>query len=553
MDFAEEIKKLLAQHGIEHAQLEVPPDHKLGDYALPCFSLAKERKQAPPIIAKELANALSDSKPPFLEQIQATGPYVNLFITRSALVQASLEEPKYPSNGKTVVIDYGAPNIAKPFGIGHLRSTVIGGALKRIYAYTGWKTIGINHLGDWGTQFGKLIAAYKRWPTDLDEDPIKKLLELYVRFHDEAEKDPTLDDAGREEFRKLEAGDPENTALWQRFRDLSLKEFEKVFLRLGARFESNAGEAFYNDKMQAVVDELREKGLLEEDDGAQIVRLEDEGIETPAIILKRDGATIYTTRDLAALLYRKRTYHFDRILYEVGSEQSLHFKQLFAIVKKLGYEWSDQCEHVNHGLYMFETGKMSTRKGQVIFIEDVLAQAVERAREAMRAKNPQLLENDAVASHVLEAVGVGSIVFFDLKNDRVRDIVFDWDEILNFDGETGPYLQYTHARLRSIIRKAATAPKHDAALLQTDEDAMLASHLLSWQPMIEQVVANNKPHILARYLLDLAQLVNAYYQKHRIIQEDKALEAARLAMISTVAQRLKLGLELLGIQAPEEM
>jgi arginyl-tRNA synthetase len=550
MDFQKQISRLLDEAGVKDAQLEVPPNPSLGHFAFPTFPLAKERRKAPVQIAQELvAEIQKNPQSSFLEKVVATGPYVNFFIKGSALVQASFNDPEFQENGKTVVIDYSAPNIAKPFGIGHLRSTVIGGALKRVYSYAGWKTVGINHLGDWGTQFGKLIAAYKRWPTDISQDPIKRLLELYVKFHAEAEQDPTLEDAGREEFRKLEAGDPENTRLWQQFRDLSLKEFNRLYEKLGVSFESNAGEAFYNDKMQAVVDELQAKGLLEEDEGAQIVRLDDEGIQTPAIILKKDGATIYTTRDLAALIYRKKTYSFDRILYEVGSEQNLHFKQLFAIIKKMGYPWHDECYHVNHGLYMFETGKMSTRKGQVIFIEDVLQKSIDLSLKTIQEKNPALADKQEVA----EQVGIGAIVFFDMKNDRTKDIIFDWDEILSFEGETGPYLQYTHARLRSILRKSSEKPEIMPELLNTEDDLAVASHLLKLQETIEQVIQNNKPHILARYLLDLAQLINSYYQKHRIIQEDKELERARLALIQKGADRIKLGLSLLGIKAPNEM
>ncbi len=550
MDFKAAIARLLEAQGIADVTLEVPPDSKLGDYAFPCFPLAKERKMAPQAIAQELAAKIAtDPAADFLERVAATGPYVNFFIKQTALVAAAFEEPEYQPNGKRVVIEHSSPNIAKPFGIGHLRSTVIGGALKRVYEYAGWEVVGINHLGDWGTQFGKLIAAYKRWPTDITEDPIKKLLELYVRFHAEAEKDPTLDDAGREEFRKLEAGDPENVALWKQFRELSLQEFDRIYARLHVSFESTAGEAFYNDKMIPVLDELKAKGLTEEDEGALIVRLEDMGIQTPAIVLKSDGATIYATRDLAAAIYRKKEYNFDRMLYEVGSEQTLHFRQLFAMLKKMGHEWAEDCQHIAHGLYRFDTGKMSTRKGQVIFIEDVLQQAVERSLKTIDQKNPDLLEKEMVA----EQVGIGAVIFFDLRSDRLKDIVFDWDEMLDFEGETGPYVQYTHARLCSILRKSGLEPKANPELLMTPEEIALARQLLAFPDTIEQVIKNDKPHILARHLLDLSQLVNSFYQKHRIIQDDKDLERARLALIEKTAARIELGLSLLGIMAPQEM
>ena len=545
MSFRERIGELLGRHGVDADLLVVPPDPTMGEYAVPCFTIAKGAN--PVAFAKDLAGELSA---PFLESVTALGPYVNFRIKPTEIVTASFRDPEFPANGKTVVIDLSSPNIAKPFGIGHLRSTVIGAALQRVYAFAGWKTVGINHLGDWGTQFGKLIAAYKRWPADLAQDPIKKLLGLYVRFHKEAETDPALEDAGREEFRKLEAGDEENTKLWRLFRDLSLVEFNKLYGKMGVAFDSTAGESFYNDKMEPVIEELKAKGLLELDDGAHIVRFPPEyGIETPAMLLKSDAATTYITRDLAAILYRKKTYGFDRILYEIGAEQNLHLKQLFACVRLMGYSWWEECYHVAHGLYRFDTGKMSTRKGQVIFIEDVFDRAVEQCLATIKEKNPNLSNPDSVA----EAVGYGAIIFNDLKNDRNRDIVFDWDEILDFEGESGPYLQYAHARLRSILRKSAETPQENAALLTAPEEVAIARRLLMFDEVIRQVVQTNKPHTLARHLLDLAADLNAWYQNHRVIQDDKALERARLALVLKVADRLKIGLDLLGIKAPDEM
>lgn len=550
MDFKERIAALLEEHGIRDLQIEVPPNPALGDYAMPCFALAKERKAAPQQIAQELASTLNNVLPDYLEKVTAAGPYVNFFVKPSLIVAASFDDPHYPAIGKKVVVEYSSPNIAKPFGIGHLRSTVIGGALRRIYEYAGWTSIGINHPGDWGTQFGKLIAAYKRWPTDISEEPVKKLLELYVRFHDEAEKNPSLEDAGREEFRKLEQGDPENRALWEQFRKLSLAEFESIWAQLNCTFDETQGEAFYTDKMMPVVEELKEKDILEEDEGALIVRFtKEEGIETPAIILKSDGTTIYATRDLAAALYRKQKYNFDRMLYEVGGEQQLHFKQVFAILKRAGYDWADECHHVWHGLYRFEEGKMSTRRGKVIFIDDVLKQAIDLSRKTIEEKNPDLKNKEEVA----QQVGIGAIIFFDLKNDRTKDIVFDWNDILNFEGESGPYLQYTYARLKSAMRKSSETPVQRTALLTTPEELAVARQLNAFREAIDQAVQNNKPHIIARYLLDLAQLANSSYQKHRVIQEDKELEQARLALTGKAAERIKLGLALLGIDTPEEM
>lgn len=550
MDFKERINALLEEHDIKNPQIEVPPNPALGDYAVPCFALAKERKAPPPKIAEELASAIGSALPEYLEKVTAAGPYVNFFVKPSQIVSAAFRDPFFAPTGKKVVVEYSSPNIAKPFGIGHLRSTVIGGALRRIYEHAGWTSVGINHPGDWGTQFGKLIAAYKRWPTDISEEPIKKLLDLYVRFHDEAEKDPTLEHAGREEFRKLEEGDPENRALWEQFRSLSLVEFENIWQQLHCTFDETQGEAFYTDKMMPVVEELKQKNILEEDEGALIVRFtKEEGIETPAIILKSDGTTIYATRDLAAAIYRKQKYGFDRMLYEVGGEQQLHFKQVFAILKRAGYAWADECHHVWHGLYRFEEGKMSTRRGKVIFIDDVLTQAIDLSRKTIEEKNPGLSNKEEVARQV----GIGAIIFFDLKNDRTKDIIFDWNDILNFEGESGPYLQYTYARLKSAMRKSTETPTERPELLNTPEELAVARQLNAFKEAIEQAVQNNKPHIIARYLLDLAQLVNSSYQKHRIIQEDKELEQARLALTGKAADRIRLGLSLLGIDAPEEM
>ncbi len=551
MDFKEQLAIILKEHNIANALelLEVPPNPELGDYALPCFTFAKELKKAPPMIAQDLANKITEKNINFIKDVKALGPYVNITIKPTALIKEAFAEHKIPPNNKVMVIDYSSPNIAKPFGIGHLRSTVIGGALKRIYTYNGWKVVGINYIGDWGTQFGKLICAYKKWPVDITDEPIKKLLSIYVKFHEEAKNDPTLDDQAREEFKKLEDGDKENLALWEQFRELSLIEFNKLYTRMHISFDSTAGEAFYNDKMDSAIELLKEKGLLEESEGAQIVNLSDEGIETPPMLLKSNGTTSYITRDLAAILYRKEHYKFDKALYEIGSEQQLHLKQLFAIVKKLGHEWYKNCVHVNHGLYRFEEGKMSTRKGQVIFIEDVFAQAKEKTLATIEAKNPDLKNKEEIA----EAVALGAIVFNDLKNDRVLDIQFDWDEILNFEGESGPYLIYTHARLRSILRKSDVKPLADYELLADENAVAIARHLLQFNNTIAQIIESNKPHTLARYLLELAKLMNSYYQHHRVIQDNKMLEQARLALIEKVADQLKIGLELLGITALEEM
>ncbi len=548
MDFKSELADLLKSKGVENAKelLEVPPDTELGDFSLPCFTLAKSMKKSPDEIAKTLSEEI---KAEWIEKIETKGAYLNFFILPTSLVETAHLPPDMEKDGRTVVIEFSSPNIAKPFGIGHLRSTVIGATLARVYEYAGWNVIKLNHIGDWGTQFGKLIAAYKRWPVDLGEQPIKTLLDLYVKFHKEAESDPSLEEEGRAEFKKLERGDKENRKLWALFKEYSLKEFQRLYQDMNVSFDNMDGEAFYEDKMGAVIEMLKEKGLLVESDGAQIVEFDDKQISAPAIILKSDGATMYITRDLAAILYRKQHYNFDRLLYEVGGEQQLHFRQLFSIVKKLGYEWHNNCHHVWHGLYRFQEGKMSTRKGKTIFVEDVFKQSQDKCLKIIEEKNPELNDKENVA----KKVGMGAIIFNDLKNDMTRDITFSWREILDFEGESGPYLMYTHARLRSILRKSDETPVSNPELLGTEDDLAVARHLLNWDSTIRQVIQNNSPHTLSHWLLDLAQIINSYYQKHRVIQEDKDLEKARLALIEICANRLKEGLELLGVWAPDEM
>lgn len=551
--FQQKIAKVLAQHlsreESEIATLIERPPEEMGDFAFPCFALAKELKKAPAVIAEELAEQCKDE---LFSRVEAKGPYVNFFLKPEKIIETSFEEVSFDKKNKKVVIEFSSPNIAKPFGIGHLRSTVIGAALARTYELAGWDVVKLNHLGDWGTQFGKLIWAYKKYSPHIGGDTVEGILQMfnyYVDFHKEAENNPAIIDKGREEFRKLEQGDEQNKKLWEKLRKVSIKEFEQVYKRLNVTFDSYNGESFYTDKMPAVVDKLEENNLLEESEGAQIVNLEDEGIETPALIMKKDGSTLYLTRDLAAILYRKKEYQFDRMLYEVGNEQALHFKQLFAVTKKLGYDWHKDCEHVGHGLYRFPDGKMSTRKGKTIFVDEVLDKAVALSKETIQEKNPELKD----AQEVAEIVGVGAIMFNDLKNDRVNDINFSWKEILNFEGESGPYLQYTYARLKSILRKSTETPTLNPKLLTSEEEIRIAKQINTFPEVIEKVISTNKPHSIARYALDLAQLTNTYYQKHKIIQEDKNLESARLSLIELVSQNIKKSLELLGINVPEEM
>ncbi|EGO88079.1 arginyl-tRNA synthetase, partial [Clostridium botulinum C str. Stockholm] len=459
-------KKIIAERIKENVELdlntiegliEIPPKSDMGDYAFPCFQLAKAFRKAPNMIAEELSSKINNEG---FEKVVALGPYLNFFMDKGSFVKDTLnkvieEGERYGSSeegkGKNVTIDYSSPNIAKPFHVGHLFSTAIGNSLYRMLNFEGYNSIGINHLGDWGTQFGKLISAYKRWVDEdaLEKDPIKELLRIYVKFHDEAEKDPSLEDEGRMYFKKLEDGEKEEVELWERFKNLSLKEFKKVYELLGVKFDSYAGESFYNDKMDSVIKEIDEKGILVESNGAKVVMMDDENIP-PCIIVKGDGATIYATRDLAAAFYRKKNYDFHKSIYVVGSDQSLHFKQVFKTIEKMGYNWADDCKHVAFGLVRFADKKLSTRKGQVIFLEDLLNESVSKTLEVINEKNPELKNKEEVA----KKVGIGAIIFTYLKNKREKDIVFNWNEMLNFEGETGPYVQYTYARGKSILRRA---------------------------------------------------------------------------------------------------
>ena len=543
---------------VEHL-IEVPPNPEMGDFAFPCFSLSEAWKQSPQEIAEQLLEQIDNSS---FEDVDVEGPYINFSLRKEDIFEAAFAE-NIPENEGTVVIDYSSPNIGKPFHIGHLRSTVIGSSLKKIYEYTGYGVIGINHLGDWGTQFGKLIAAYKKWDSfsqgledlkegkqvEIDgygevEDSVELMYHFYVKFHDLIEEDETFAERGKEEFKKLERGDEQNRKIWTMFKELSLEKFEELYTRLAVDFDSYCGESFYQDKMDDVIEDLENEDILVENEGAKIVEFED---MSPAIIVKNDGATTYMTRDLAALKYRKETYDFDKILYEVGNDQKLHFKQLFTIGKKIGY-LDDEAVHVNHGMYRFETSSMSTRKGQTVFMEDVLNQAVGKVKEVIQEKNPDLEKKDDVA----ESVGVGSILFFDLKNDRVKDIVFDWDDIIDFEGDTGPYLQYTYARLQSIIDKSTCEPG-EYSMLKTFEEKQLGKELAMFGTKIQDAIDKNKPHVIARYLLNLGRKINAYYAETRIIQEDKSIERSRLTLISEVKDTMEKGLELLGLETIREM
>lgn len=557
-------KKLEEQTGISAPELikvmETPPEPKLGDIAFPCFILAKTMRKAPAAIAGELA-ATFDTEEVF-ERVEAVGGYLNFFCSRKAFITDVLNSVKESDgnfsksdkgNGKTIVIDYSSPNIAKPFHIGHLFSTAVGNSLSRIYSYLGYKVERVNHLGDWGTQFGKLISAYKRWgdPVVIEKDPINELLKIYVKFHEEAEKNPELDDEAREYFKSLENGDPETTKLWQYFRDISLKEFNRVYDMLGVGFDSYAGESFYNDKMQEVVEILKDKNLLCESDGAQVVKLDELNIP-PCIILKSDGATIYATRDIAAALYRHRTYNFDKNIYVVGTPQTLHFKQIFAVMKKAGFDWADDCVHVNFGLVKFPDKKLSTRHGDVVFLEDVLNESINKTLAIITENSPEMENKEEVA----KKIGIGAILYTFLKNSREKDIVFSWESMLDFEGESAPYVQYSYARAKSILRRCnIDYSDADFSYAVTDEEYELVKQINSFGNAIEDSAAKNEPFYINRYVTQLAKSFNKFYNTRPILKGDvdEETKKARLAIVDAASQVIKSALALLGIETVESM
>ncbi len=543
-------------------KLEFPPQKEMGDVSLPCFTFARELRQSPQKIAEQLAERINVSQGDI--HAQASGGYLNLFFQaakwKSDIVALAVEESYGRSNagmGKRVIIDMSSPNIAKPFGIGHLRSTMIGNALVNLYRATGHEAVNVNHLGDWGTQFGKLIVAYARWGNRelLEQEPIKESLRLYVRFHEETDNDPGLEDEAREAFANLERGDTRTLELWQFFVDESMKEFHRVYERLGVSFDYCTGESFYNDKIDAVVRQLQELSLLKESDGAQIVRLEEQELP-PCLILKKDGSTIYAVRDLATALYRKQTLRADSIMYVVGSEQSLHFQQVFAVLKKMGHAWSDHCHHIPFGLMTMNGKKMSTRKGKVVFLEEVLDDAVQRALQIINEKNPELPGKESVA----EAVGVGAIIFGDLKHHRQLSVDFNLEDAVSFEGETGPYLQYTHARICTLLRRGNYSwllEKHpvEGAHLSSESAWECIKTLSRYESVLQDATRDNEPFVVARYLLDLAKDFNRFYNSGKIITEnaDEREMSSKLALSAAVANVLKHGLGLLGIKAPQEM
>ncbi len=537
--------------------LEKPKKSSMGDLAFPTFSLANTMRKAPHIIASELVGQINNS---YFEKVEAVGPYINFFLNKSEISAQVLKEvikkrEDYAQaaigQGRNIVIDLSSPNIAKPFSIGHLRSTVIGDALSNIFQKLGYETVKINHLGDWGKQFGLLIVAYKKWGSEeaVRAHPIDELLKLYVRINAETKNHPELDEEAREWFRKLENNDEEALALWQWFRDESLMEFNRLYAELGIDFDSYNGEAFYNDKMEEVVQLLAEKGLLEESKGAQVVNLEKYGIEHPALIKKSDGATLYITRDLAAAIYRKRTYDFAKAIYVVGQEQTAHFKQLKAVLAEMGYAWSKDIQHVSFGLVTKNGQKLSTRKGNVILLEPTIAEAVKRSLAQIDTKNPDLVNKEAVA----HAVGVGAIKFYDLKTDRTNGYDFDLEAMVSFEGETGPYVQYAHARIQSILRKADFQPQAAENYQLNDTESWEIIKLIQDFPnTIVKAADNFEPSLIARFAIHLAQSFNKYYAHTRIL-DDSPERDSRLALSYATATVLKEALALLGVEAPNEM
>ena len=536
--------------------LEQPKSSDLGDIAFPAFSLAKVERKAPQAIAADIAEKIDQSA---FEKVVATGPYVNFFLDKSkisdhvikSVIEAGADYGQQDEgHGQNITIDLSSPNIAKPFSVGHLRSTVIGDALSNIFRKMGYNTIKINHLGDWGKQFGLLMVAYKKWGSKeaVEANPIDELLKLYVRINAEIENDPELDEEGRKWFKKLEDGDPEATELWQWFRDESLVEFNRIYKLLGVEFDSLNGEAFYNDKMDEAVQILEEKGLLKESKGASIVELDDVNLP-PAMIKKSDGATLYITRDIATAIYRARTYNFVKNIYAVGQEQSNHFRQLKAVLKKMGFDWSDDMVHVDFGLVTKNRQKLSTRKGNIILLEPTLQEAISRAKAQIEEKNPELENKEEVA----HAVGVGAVKFYDLKTDRRNGYDFDLEAMVSFEGETGPYVQYAYARIQSILRKANFTPSTDATYSLSDPESWEIIKLLQdFSRVVKRAAENYDPSLIAKYAINLAQAFNKYYAHTRILDESPERES-RLALSYSTAVVLKEALRLLGVDAPEKM
>ena len=561
---AEEISKVLELTKEELKEyIEIPKDTKMGDYALPCFKLAKEMKKSPVIIANEIKEKI-EMPNKYISKIEAVNGFLNIFINNEMLIENVLDEMEskkenYGSsnigNGKNIIVEYSSPNIAKPFHVGHLRTTVIGRALYNMYKFLGYNTIGINHLGDWGTQFGKLIEGYKRFGNeyDLEENPIDKLTEIYVRINELCKEDESVLDDCRNNFKKLEDGDEYCTQVWQKFKDLSLKEFQRIYDILDVHFDSNNGESFYSDKMQEVVDILRKNNKLLESQGAEIVDLEYKNMP-PLMVTKSNGSTTYATRDLAAILYRARTYDFDKCIYVVAYEQNLHFKQIFEVAKYIGLDkkYTDGLIHVPYGMVRLSTGRMSTREGNVVKVNDLLNEAIDRVKNIIEEKNPNMEEKEENA----KKIGIGAVIFNSLSTTLIKDQIFDWDTILNFQGETGPYIQYIYVRTKSVIEKAGYIPdleNIDYALLEDKESYNVLKTIYNFNNILKQVIEKNETSFLARYLIELAQNYSNFYNENKIICDDKKIQDARVYLSYCVGNVLKIGAKLLGIKMPNKM
>ncbi len=545
--------------------IEMPGDSKMGDYAFPCFKLAKTMRKAPPMIAQSIAEKLQGNE--LFNKVENVNAYVNMFLSRAFFVReltqsVATEKEMYGSSdigkGRKIIVEFSSPNIAKPFHIGHIRSTVIGNSIYKIYDFLGYDTVRINHLGDYGTQFGKMIVAYRKWGNeeDVTKEPIKTLLGYYVKFHEEAEQNPSLEDEARDVFSKLENGAAEEVRLWQWFRDESLKEFNRVYQMLGIEFDSFAGESFYSDKMERILNMLKDASLLKESEGAQIVDLEEYNM-SPALITKKDGSSLYITRDIAAAVYRKEHYNFEKNLYIVASQQNLHFQQWFKIIDLLGLDWAKDCVHIPFGLVSLEEGTMSTRHGRVVFLEEVLNRAVNQTKEIILEKNVNTDNLDVTAKQV----GIGAVIFQELSNSRIKDYVFSWDKVLNFEGETGPYVQYTHARAASVLRnggdstiKAISSPEAmDMSYLTGDSAYDLAKLVYRFPDVVMDAGEKYEPSVVTRHIVDIAQSFNKFYHDEHILVENEEEKRAKLLLVFAAKQTIQNGLKLLGMEAPERM